>query len=144
MNAEPDSGYSRLEDQIDWYSKRSAKNQDWYKRLKFIEIGCAALVPLTVSYFPLVAGLLGVAVIVLEGLQHLNQFHRNWATYRSTCEALKHEKYLYLGKSGPYDLIDDQALKVLIERVEALISTEHSKWVFGREQAKKEFETRGQ
>lgn len=44
---------------------------------------------------------------------------------------------LYLGRSGLYDATEEEAKKLLVERVEPLISTEHSKWVSGREQAKK-------
>jgi hypothetical protein len=142
-----DSGYPRLEDQIAWYDAKSEQNQKRYKRPKVVELVCAALVPLAASLpatgawsvslagFP--AGILGVAIVVLEGLQHLNQYQHNWVSYRSTCEALKHEKYLYLGRSGLYDATEEETKKLLVERVEALISTEHSKWVSGREQAKK-------
>ncbi|MHC6591591.1 DUF4231 domain-containing protein [Arthrobacter sp. C152] len=37
-----------------------------------------------------------------EGAQHLYQFQERWITYRSTAAALKHERYLYLAKAGPY------------------------------------------
>jgi Protein of unknown function (DUF4231) len=63
-------------------------------------------------------------------MQQLFQWHQLWITYRSTCEALRHEKYSYLGRTGEYEGVDDNAAtKVLIERVESLVSTEHSKWV---------------
>jgi hypothetical protein len=32
----------------------------------------------------------------------LNQDQQNRVIYRSTCEALKHEKYLFLSDAGPY------------------------------------------
>jgi hypothetical protein len=44
-------------------------------------------------------GLVAV-IVVLEGAQHLYQFHEQWITYRSTAEALKHERYLYLASSS--------------------------------------------
>jgi Protein of unknown function (DUF4231) len=53
--------------------------------------------------------------------------------YRSTAEALKHEKYLFLTDAGPYASAD--RLRVLAERIECLISQEHAKWTQGREQA---------
>lgn len=138
MSDTKESGYPRLEDQIAWYDAKSLQNQKRYKWLKVVELVCAALVPLAATLpWPWFAGVLGVAVVVLEGLQHLNQHQHNWVTYRSTCEALKHEKYLYLGHSGPYDVPEEEAKKLLVERVESLISTEHSKWVSGRERAKK-------
>lgn len=47
-------------------------------------------------------GGLAAVIVVLEGVQHLYQFQEHWITYRSTAEALKHERYLYLAKAGPY------------------------------------------
>jgi hypothetical protein len=73
-----------------------------------------------------IVGALGAAIAVIEGLQQLNQYHANWISYRSTCEVLKHEKYLYLGKAGPYIVAAD-ARALLAERVESLVSQEHAK-----------------
>src|SRR3712207_9488676 len=56
-----------------------------------------------------------------------------WVLYRSTAEALKHEKFLFLSCAGPYATAD--RLRVLAERVEGLVSQEHAKWTQGREQA---------
>jgi hypothetical protein len=122
----------RLEDQIAWYDSNSLRNQHTYKRIKTVEILAAAIIPfiaaLSIPYGALVTGGLGVLITVLEGLLHLNQYQQNWTAYRSTCEALRHEKYVYLGKAAPYaDAIDSYAL--LAERIESLISQENSKWV---------------
>jgi len=65
-------------------------------------------------------------VVVLEGIQHIFQFQEHWITYRSTAEALKNERYLYLAKAGPYAGEDRD--RVLAERVAALLSQEHTKW----------------
>jgi hypothetical protein len=66
----------------------------------------------------------------------LNQYQHNWITYRSTCEELRHEKYLWLSRAGPYvDAGDSTAL--LAERIEALISREHSRWVAERAKERK-------
>lgn len=51
---------------------------------------------------PLLIAALGVSVVVLEGVQHLNQYQKTWLDYRSTAEALKHEKFLSLADAGPY------------------------------------------
>ena len=129
---------NRLEDQIGWYDKKSSWNQQWYKRSRIIVIVAAALIPISVNflYGKLVSAALGVLIVVVEGIQQLNQFHQNWITYRSTCEALKHEKYLWIGKAGHYaDTDTPDAL--LAERIESIIAQEHSKWVNVREQAGK-------
>jgi hypothetical protein len=131
---EPDSGYPRLESQIRWYDQRSGQAQSRFKSLKIIEVGCAALVPLVSQINGIATALLGSAVIVFEALQQINQWQHNWITYRSTCEALRHEKYSYLGRSGSYKDMDDiMAQQALVERVESLISTEHSKWISRQE-----------
>ncbi len=131
----------RLEDQIAWYDKKSMTSQRMYKRMKVGTIVAAALVPLAASlpnvpFSHYVTGSLGVLIVILEGLQHLNQYQHNWTAYRSTCEALTHEKFLWLAKAGPYD-DNPKAGILLAERVESLISQEHAKWVSTREQATK-------
>jgi hypothetical protein len=73
-----------------------------------------------------VTGGLAALVVLLEGAQHLYQLQEHWITYRSTAEALKHERYLYLAKAGPYSG-EDRHLQ-LAERLEGLISQEHAKW----------------
>jgi hypothetical protein len=129
--------YARLEDQIDWFDRNSGRHQAWYRWLKVVSIGAAALVPLASSIdgLALAAGLLGVVVVIAEGLQHINQHHENWIRYRATCEGLRHEKYLYLARSLHYDgCSDDEAYKLLVARVEALLSQEGNDWLSMRRQ----------
>jgi hypothetical protein len=129
----------RLDDQIEWYDKRSGKNQRYYKLLKVVVISTAALIPFSAAFQAIptwVTAGLGIVIAVTEGAQHLNQYHANWISYRSTCEALKHEKYLYLGKAGPYAVAQD-AHALLAERIESLVSQEHAKWASGQERAEK-------
>jgi Protein of unknown function (DUF4231) len=134
-SADPIMG--RLEDQIGWYDRRSVSSMRWYKRLKISEIACAAIIPfLAASRLPstvYVTGALGVLVTVFEGLLQLNQYHENWIRYRSTCESLKHEKYIYLASAGPYASID-KPRALLAERVESLVSQEHAKWATVQQQ----------
>jgi hypothetical protein len=97
----------------------------------------AAFIPfLSASNIPCAAwvtGGLGVLITVLEGALHLNQYQQNWIAYRSTCEALKHEKYTYLAKAAPYaNILDPHPL--LAERIESLVSQEHAKWASVQQQ----------
>jgi hypothetical protein len=59
--------------------------------------------------------------LVPEGILHLNQYQQLWSLYRSTHEALKHEKYVYLGKAGPYSGAADPHV-LLAERIESCVS----------------------
>lgn len=131
VGSEPDSGYPRLESQIAWYDTKSGSAQSWHKRGTVAKVLIAAAIPVCAIWeASITSAVLGALIIVVEAVQQLNQWQHNWVTYRSTCEALRHEKYTYLGRVGPYDDVDDErAKKVLVERVESLISTEHSKWV---------------
>lgn len=126
----------RLEDQVQWYDRRSASSQKAFKSLKVCTIVAAALVPALAGVAAVhwaTAGL-GVFIVVVEGLQQLYQFQFNWISYRSTCEALKHEKYLYLAKAGTYATANDPHA-LLAERVESLVSQEHAKWASSQEQS---------
>lgn len=134
---EPDSGYERLEAQIAWYDRKSSSAQKCFKWGRYFVIAASASIPLfALNHFPIIAAVLGGAIAVAETIQHVNQWHHNWITYRSTCEALRHEKYTYIERADPYDGHDDNAArKLLVERVESLISTEHSKWIASQEKA---------
>jgi len=132
--------FARLEDQIDWYDRKSRSAQHIYKRVKVVEILAAAAIPflagLNYSHDRLVTGGLGVLITVLEGLLHLNQYQQNWTNYRSTCEALKHEKYVYLGNANPYASAHDPHA-LLAERIESTVSQEHAQWASIQQQAAK-------
>jgi Protein of unknown function (DUF4231) len=52
--------------------------------------------------------------------------------YRSSAEALKHEKYLFLASAGPYAAAENPRA-LLAERVESMVSQEHAKWAAGQE-----------
>jgi hypothetical protein len=82
----------------------------------------------TVPHMGRVTAILGLAILVVEGMQQLNQYQSNWISYRSTCKALRHEKFLYLGKAGPYKE-DARPQPLLAERVEGLVPQEHAKWL---------------
>ena len=135
---------TRLQDQIDWYESRSASNQRYYKRLRVVELVAAALIPFITGYisdasggpFRIVVGVLGVTVAALSGLDALYKFHERWMEYRTTAEALKHHKFLYLTRTTPYD--SENAFNRLVENVESLISKENSRWTQRLDSAPKE------
>jgi Protein of unknown function (DUF4231) len=140
MNDSTSPTLMRLDDQIGWYDRKSRQAQRWFKALKIAQLVLAGLIP-SLSIFDFasatrITGLLGLVILVVEGVQQLNQYQANWISYRSTCEALEHEKYLFAAGAGPYSG-QEHASVVLAERIEGLISQEHAKWVSTREQAEK-------
>jgi hypothetical protein len=128
--------WERLEDQLGWYDRKSTAAQHAYKRLKVAQLVVAAAVPVAAAADAVawLTAALGGVVLVFEGLQQLGQYQANWTAYRSTCEQLKHEKYLYLAQAGPYADAESPE-RALAERLEGLVSQEHAKWVSSREEA---------
>jgi hypothetical protein len=74
----------RLDDQINWYDKKSSRNQKWFKVLRTIEILFAVAILFLISQitektgpFNYVAGAIGVAVALITGLVTLYRFQEN-------------------------------------------------------------------
>jgi hypothetical protein len=134
----PRSGpaWERLEEQLAWYDAKSGHAQRWFKRLKVCQIVVAAAIPVAAGEHAQawIVGGAGALIVVLEGLQQLQQYQQTWTTYRSTCERLKHEKHLYLACAGPYAAAA-RPDALLAERVEGLVSQEHAAWVSSRRDA---------
>lgn len=129
--------WARLQEQIGWYDRKSGHSQRWFKGLKVGQIVIAAAIPVMASISESPAWLIGGAgalIVVIEGLQQLMQYQQNWIAYRSTCERLKHEQYLFLARAGPYAAAPaPEAL--LAERIEGLVSQEHAAWASQQEEA---------
>ena len=121
--------WERLIDQINWYDRKSSEAQRWFKRLKLVELVAAASLPPFVGLGApdWVAAVIASLIVVLEGCQHLFQWHDHWNNYRSTCESLRHEQYLFLARAGSYAAAESPTA-LLAERIEGLVSQEHAKW----------------
>lgn len=123
----------RLEDQLNWYDKKSSRCQIFYKCMRFMQFSLAMLIPFIglfdVVYARWITSFIGIFIAILEVIQHMNQYSTLWVSYRSMAEQLKHEKYLFLSAAGPFkDLTDADQLILLAERVEEHVSTEHAHW----------------
>jgi len=123
----------RLEGEIAWYERKSSQNKRNYYIFRIVEFLSATLIPFLINFLSnqtellkLAVEVLGIIVVVSTGAISLFQFNELWTEYRTNAESLKHEKYLYLSGAAPYDRPDK--FKVLVERVERLISSENSRW----------------
>lgn len=123
----------RLDDQINWYDNKAASAQRWYKGYQVAELIIAALIPLLSGYaasstlIAVIIGVGGALISLIEGICKLFRFHENWIEYRSTCELLRHEKYLYEMRAFPY-CKEESYEQMFVKNVESLISAESSKW----------------
>ena len=123
----------RLEDQITWYAEKSRKNKLYYNLFRVVEFLSAALIPFMVTFLTgetdlikFAVEILAIIVVISAGLISIFRFSELWAEYRTNAESLKHEKYLYLTSAKPYD--KENKFRILVERVERLISVENSRW----------------
>ena len=123
----------RLDAQIKWYDEKSSWNQKWFNQLRALEILFAVAIPFLISHIngdsgvlKHVTGAMGVAIALIAGLVTLYKFQENWVEYRTTAETLKHEKYLYLTQSAPYN--GNDAFHLLVATVESAISKENTVW----------------
>lgn len=125
---------SRVDSQLEWYSKKSRLNKMWYIRLKVIETVMALLIPFLTAYITqntvtlkITVGLLGVLVALASNLIILFNVHENWLQYRTTLEAMKYEKFMFLTKTGAY-LNNENAFNMFVEKFEFIISKENANW----------------
>lgn len=123
----------RLDDQIKWYDRKSTGCQNWYKFIKVI-IGVLSILIAPIGlllqdciYAPCIMAVLGTLIATGTFILSLNKYHENWLHYRTTCELLKHEKYLYLTRSGGY-AYSTSPFQELVERCESIISSENIDW----------------
>ena len=123
-----------VNDFVKWYNSHSQTNRWAYLTMKAVQIVLAAAIPILT---PLEISRQAIAVMggtigVLEGIIQLGQFHQSWIRYRSTCEALRSELFLYRTRAGPYSQASDPHA-LLAERSNSLVSAENSRWQAVRE-----------
>jgi hypothetical protein len=125
---EEDPVWDRLSGQLVWYRERSRRAQLAYKSVKLGQLAVGACVPViaALSAPAAVTAIVSAIVVVAEGAQQLFQWHTNWLDYRSTAEALKREKFLYLAHAGRY--ADEDRRVVLAQRVEDVIAGQNDGW----------------
>lgn len=136
----PDHSYfnDRLEDQIKWHGKKSRDNKKMFYILQTAIIvastSIAIINALSISdiishYIAILSSVLGGIVVTLTAIIQLHKYQENWIMYRTTAELLKKEKYFFLNEVGSYSGLGlEQKRKMLVERVETIVSAETSKY----------------
>ncbi len=130
----------RLDSQMDWYDRKSSDNKKKYKRIKRTESVIAALIPVLITFgafkivqenelgvvLQVIAALAGVALVIMNSFLELDEHYKLWKEYRVTCEMMRHERYMYMTRSEPYDEAD--AYPRLVEKIEAILNSETQRW----------------
>lgn len=123
---------NRVDNQIEWFNKKSGAYKRYYNILRMLELVIAGLIPFLTGYVDLyilikpTIGLMGVLVGLIAGILSLFKFQENWIQYRSACESLQSEKYLFQTNAAPYDT--DQAFHIFVQKVESMLTGENRAW----------------
>ena len=121
----------RVEDQIEWYDKKSLSNQKKYKLCSKCQIILSASIPILVlcvdfKSIKVTVAILGALVGIITAFMGICKFFENWINYRTTAESLKKEKFFFLTKTGTYS--KDNNFDLFVQNIEKLISKEHNHW----------------
>ena len=126
---------NRLEDQITWYSEKAQDNKVRFRLCQVIILAAGSIIPLiNVAGFGDIAtritsSVIGAMIAIATGITQLEKYQENWIIYRTTSELLKKEKYFFENSAGVYsDIEEEEKKKLLVERVEGIVSTETSKY----------------
>ena len=127
----------RLDDQILWYEKKSAYNKLRFRITQVIIIIASAIIPIINLAAPaenaqnalFTTAILGTIVTIVAAFSQMEKYFETWILYRTTVETLKREKFLYMNDAADYSNLGDiEKNRLLIERVEVLLSSENSKF----------------
>jgi hypothetical protein len=131
---------NRLDDQIKWYSEKSAFNKSRYRLFQVVIIVASGTIPilnLTATAFMddaqhaalFTSSILGSIITIITAFSQMEKYFETWILYRTTVETLKREKFLYINNAADYsNLGDTEKNRLLVERVEVLLSSENSKF----------------
>lgn len=128
----------RLEQYQDWYDKKSVVMKSKYLRMKAFSVVGGSLVPVLinvpwhftlggVSVVQVVVTAISLAVVITVSLESVFHYREQWKNYRSTEQLLGHEKFYFRTRVGIYHgLSDENAFRLLVERVEDAVASENA------------------
>ncbi len=125
----------RYEDQTQWYDSKSQSAKKVYRILQWSSIVLSALTPILIllqsEYGNLLPVVCAVTVAIITSALKIFRYQELWIDYRTTCETLKKEIYLYQAGVDQYSTADDKE-SLFVQRVESLISRENTLWLRGQ------------
>jgi Protein of unknown function (DUF4231) len=126
---EHDAAVAELAASMGFYDRGAGRNKLLYQNLRVLTMVLAAAIPVVGAFGgpAEVTAVLGAAIVIVEGLQQLFQFHDRWIDYRKTWNELDQERRLHQLRAGPY--ASGNPDKVLGERMTVILAAENSDWV---------------
>lgn len=137
---DPQAAYicSRIEDQIAYYEKQSAKNKRLYHILSALSIVATACVPVLSVFLDTAPGseplkavitVLSSFATVVTSLLILFNAKELWAKYRNSASSLTSLLHQYYTGTNAFEGVEgDEAFRLLARLAEAHMSSENSSW----------------
>jgi len=128
----------RYNDQVDWYNRKSNLYKSMNYLIQIPIIFIAAIIPIfAVLEEKWITVMLSAVMAIFIGISNFCKFEEKWHNYRTTCETLKKELHYCKSKINEYhDTAEPEEL--FIQRVESIISREHTRWLTIEKSKKKE------
>lgn len=127
--------HQRLEDQIDYYEKKSAYNKKLYFSLSIAAIAANAMIPVVSVFLPsatvpkLMITILSAIAAMISSILILLNARGLWGKYRLNASRLQAFRYQYYTRSGIFAGLDDeQAFQRLVEVSEQQLQEENTDW----------------
>ena len=129
----------RVNDQINWYSGKTSRFKKYHNYINIfcllVTSGTSLTIILQLLYENLSNGILilisilTIIATVLLAVDKLYKFEELRINYRSTCEKLIQEKYVFLTVSGEYfNLAEKDRNNLFVQRCESIMTTEVGNW----------------
>lgn len=124
----------RIQDQIDYFDRKSVKYKKIYFTLKTTQILISASIPVLTSFVIkhnwvlILISIAGALVTAIDSIISLNKFNDKRIQYRASSELLKQEQYLYETKSEIYSNDPENSFNLLVSKIESILSNEVSEW----------------
>jgi hypothetical protein len=154
-NQETNYKETRLQEQIAWHSEKAKHNKLRFRMYQIVILIASAIIPIinvgsaetNIANYQtrIISSIIGAVIVVITGITQLEKYQENWILYRTSTELLKKEKYFFENNVGEYSNIgEEERNKLLVERVESIVSAETSKYFTTHQPSQKNSEKTNQ
>jgi hypothetical protein len=118
--------------EIGYYENRAKRNKTYYHLFQWIVIVLSASVPVLASLIndknKIITVIVSIVLAIGTTALKTFKFQENWLNFCAVAETLKKELYYYNASIEGYEERENKN-GLFVERVESLISREHSLWI---------------
>ncbi len=127
----------RVIEQMEWFDKRSVRNQRAYKLLTTLSILVSSVIPVITLFsdafggfgYKLVIVILSWSITAAAAINAFGRFRQLWIQYRAQCEMLKCILYRFFARCGEFSVGSGASLyAALVSRCEEYMRKETDNW----------------